>query len=50
MIVEEKCESCGTCLEMCRYDAIVNEGDRYFIDPLNAKDARYVLILPGKSH
>ena len=50
MIVEEKCESCGTCLEMCRYDAIVNEGDRYFIDPLKCEGCKVcVEFCPAKA-
>ncbi len=40
VIVEEKCESCGTCLDMCRYDAVKNEGDRYFIDPLKCEGCK----------
>ena len=50
MIVEEKCESCGTCLEMCRYDAILNEGDRYFIDPLKCEGCKVcVEFCPAKA-
>ena len=39
-IEPDKCEDCGTCQEMCRYDA-VRPGDPYpFIDPLKCEGCK----------
>lgn len=34
MIDYEVCSVCGECMEVCRFDAILDEGDRYVVDPI----------------
>ena len=40
VIIPEKCESCGTCLDMCRYDAILERDNVYAIDPLKCEGCK----------
>lgn len=39
-IMDDQCESCGTCLDMCKYGAVKNEDDRYWIDPLKCEGCK----------
>jgi len=35
------CTGCGLCAEVCRFDAIFPEGDKYVIDPMNCEGCGY---------
>jgi len=40
VINPDKCESCGTCLEMCKYGAVRNDDAVYSIDPLKCEGCK----------
>ncbi|MBT4033775.1 MAG: 4Fe-4S binding protein [Candidatus Marinimicrobia bacterium] len=35
------CTGCGLCEEVCRFDAIFEQGDKYVIDPMNCEGCGY---------
>lgn len=50
VIDEGRCSGCGTCLDMCRFDAVVAEGDRYRIDPARCEGCKVcVAFCPEKA-
>lgn len=41
VIRQDACTACGKCLEVCRFDAILVDGERYKVDPLNCEGCGY---------
>jgi MinD superfamily P-loop ATPase len=37
IIDEEKCSGCGTCQEVCRFDAVYQNGGGYMVDPISCE-------------
>jgi len=37
IIDPDKCTSCGTCAEVCQFEAVFRENEKFFIDPLTCE-------------
>lgn len=50
VIDPNRCESCGTCMDMCRYDAVIEKDGVYAINPLKCEGCKVcVVFCPAKA-
>ncbi len=40
VIIQDKCQACGVCAEMCRYNAVSIRDERYMIEPLRCEGCK----------
>jgi len=45
MIDQELCTQCGMCAEVCRFDAIPYENEKYEVTPLDCEGCGYCSII-----
>ncbi len=45
VIDPDKCEACGKCMELCRFEAITMDGDTYRVDPLACEGCKVCVAM-----
>jgi MinD superfamily P-loop ATPase len=44
------CQGCGTCEQVCRFDAVIPDLETYHIDPIACEGCAACVPVPGGSH